>query len=91
MEKVKPLAPENLVQVLRSWRELCGHQKDLERTLLKLARHPEATPEQLESALVIYRKAYAEIRKMEPTMKNIGIQNNRRQLVATVTLTDKGE
>ena len=88
MEMVKPLSRENLGKVLRSWRDVCDKQKDLERTLLKLARHPEATPEQLESALVIYRRAYAEIKKMEPTMKNIGVQNNCRQFVAKITLTE---
>ena len=85
---MKDLSTEQLSRVLKQWRDLCDKQKGLEQCLLKIARHPEATPEQMESALVIYRRAYKKIREMEPQMLGIGMKYHREQYVAKVTLTE---
>lgn len=85
---MKDLLQEQLSRVLKNWRDVCDKQKGLEKCLLKIARHPEATPEQMESALVIYRRAYKKIREMESQMLDIGMKYHREQYVAKVTLTE---
>jgi hypothetical protein len=85
---MKDLSQEQLSRVLKNWRDVCDKQKALEQCLLKIARHPEATPEQMESALVIYRRAYKKIREMEPQMLDIGMKYHREQYVAKLTLTE---
>lgn len=85
---VKPLSKENQIQILKNWRDVCNHQKDLERHLLKLARHQESTTEQLETARDVYRKAYASLREMEKVVSGLNLGHSYRQSVSTVTLTE---
>jgi hypothetical protein len=85
---MKDISKENLIQILKNWRDVCNHQKDLERHLLKLARHPDSTMGQLELARDVYRKSYASLQEMKQTVTAIGMKYHREQYVAKVTLTE---
>jgi hypothetical protein len=84
---VKEISKENQIQILKNWRDVCNHQKDLERHLLMLARHPESTMEQLQAARDVYRKSYVSLREMEKVLVGLGFRGFSRS-VATVTLTE---
>ena len=85
---MKEISKENQIQILKNWRDVCNHQKDLERHLLMLARHPDSTTEQLETARDVYRRGYKKIREMEKVVSGLNLGHSYRQSVSTVTLTE---
>lgn len=86
---MKELSREVRSQILRNWRDVCDKQKGLEKCLLKIARHPESTMEQLETVRDLYRKSYEEIRKMETMMREIGTKYNCHNSVTRISLTEQ--
>jgi len=85
---MKDISKENLIQILKNWRDVCDHQKNLEKHLLKLARHPDSTMGQMELARDVYRKSYASLQETKQTVTAIGMKYHREQYVAKLTLTE---
>ena len=84
----EPMTPEKRKKLLLSWRDLCNLSKSMEVKLLQLARHPEATPEQIAEAVAAYKRVYWASKKTAETMKQFGVKYNCEQIVAKLTLTE---
>jgi hypothetical protein len=82
------MTDEKRKKILLSWRDLCNLSKDMERKLLQLARHPEATPEQIAEAVATYRRTYWASKTTAQTMEQFGMTYHCEQIVAKITLTE---
>jgi hypothetical protein len=84
----EPMTSEKRKKLLLLWRDVCNPSKDMERKLLQLVRHPEATPEQIAEAVAIYRRTYWASKTTAQTMKQFGVKYNCEHIVAKITLTE---
>jgi len=82
------MTPEKRKKILLSWRDVCNLSKGMEVKLLQLARHPEATPEQIAEAVATYRRTYWASKKTAETMKQFGMKYHCENFVAKITLTE---
>ena len=55
--------------LLTNWNDLVRTIRRMEQTVLELARHPEATSEQLLEASTKYGMAYRNMRDKQPTVE----------------------
>lgn len=84
----EPMTDEKRKKLLLLWRDVCNPSKDMERKLLQLVRHPEATPEQIAEAVAAYKRVYWASKKTAETMRQFGVKYHCEQFVATLTLTE---
>lgn len=82
------MTPEKRKKILLSWRDVCYSSKGMERKLLQLVRHPDATPEQIAEAVAAYKRVYWASKETAEKMKQFGMKYHCEQFVATLTLAE---
>lgn len=87
-EMSEPMTPEKRKKLLLLWRDVCNPSKDMERKLLQLVRHPEATPEQIAEAVAAYKRVYWASKETAEKMKQFGMKYHCENFVAKLTLTE---
>jgi hypothetical protein len=55
--------------VRANWKSLCTHVNNMERCLLQLCAHPEATPEQIATVVDKYRAALQMMQETLPVLE----------------------